>query len=158
MPGAPAPPNPAASWALVVLRVFLGWTMLSTGMNWIKNGAGASLVENMRPRMVDAPDWYTSVARHTLFEYPAFCSAAIQWLMLILGVLLFVGMLVRPVGLFAALLLVVFYFGWPLLLQRYVLLMVVCAIALSIGRAGQRLGLDGFIDATWPRWLTWTGG
>lgn len=155
------PPLASASsqpgWGIVLLRVYLGGSMLYGAWHWILAGAGASLIAAMRPRLTDAPAWYAWFAEGVLLRAPGFSGQCIQWSQFLFGTLLLLGVLVRPVGVLSAVLMLVLYLGAPPHLQRYFALAAVCALALALSNAGRRIGLDRELDQRWPAWLTWAG-
>lgn len=150
-----APSGDAPNWSLVVLRLYVGWVFMSAGYAKIVGDVGARLVTDQSSRIAHAPNWYRWFGEDVVLQHPALFAALIQWGELAGGVLLFLGALTRPVGFALAFMLLNFYYCGPASQESYVLLLIVCALALGISRAGNRAGLDGWIGSSLPRWLTW---
>ena len=73
-----------------------------------------------------------------------------------LGVLLVLGLLTRPVGLVAFGLLGSLWISeWGTAWIWELLVPVLASLALAIGRAGRRWGVDGWLSQRWPSSLWW---
>lgn len=150
-----ASPGEAPNWSLAVLRLYVGWILLSAGWAKLMAGTGAELVTAQSGRIASSPNWYRWFGTDVVLAHPGLFAFLIQWGEIVGGVFLFLGVLVRPVGVAVAFMMLNFYFCGPLGQQGYVLLILVCASVLALSRAGNRLGVDGWIGGSLPRWLTW---
>lgn len=145
----------APNWSLALLRLYVGWVFFSAGYAKIVGDVGARMVTDQSARIAESPNWYRWFGEDVVLQHPELFAALIQWGEFVGGVLLFLGALTRPVGFAFAFMLLNFYYCGPASQQGYVLLLLVCALALAISRAGHRAGLDGWIGPSLPRWLTW---
>lgn len=143
------------SWGLVLVRLTVGLALVQAGWQKITDGVGPWIVESTASRIASSPDYFSWWGQEILLRWPDFFAVVLSWGAFTVGVALFLGVLVRPAGWFAALLLANVYFAGPALHQPYVLLLAVCAIACSVGRAGRRVGFDELLDPRLPSWLTW---
>jgi len=143
-------------WGLVIVRLAVGMTFVQAGWAKITQGVGPWIVEGTASRIASSPRYFSWWGREILLRWPDFFAIVISWGAFVAGVGLFLGILVRPMGWFAALMLANIYFAGPRLHQPYVLLLAACVVACAVGRAGRRIGFDELLDSRLPGWLTWT--
>ena len=152
----PRPPSPSEpGWGLVLVRLAVGMTLVQAGWQKITEGVGPWIVESAASRIASSPEYYSWWGQEILLRWPDLFAVVLSWGAFVTGCALFLGLLVRPAGWFAALLLANVYFAGPALHQPYVLLLAVCAVACAVGRAGRRVGFDELLDPRLPVWLTW---
>lgn len=145
----------APNWSIALLRLYVGWVFMSAGYAKIVAGTGASFVTAQSARIADSPRWYRWFGEDVVLGFPGLFAFLIQWGELVGGAFLFLGFLTRPVGAAIALMLLNFYYCGPAAQQPYVVLMLVCTVVLVLSRAGDRVGLDGWLGERVPRWIAW---
>ena len=152
-------PNDRAQCALTIVRVALGCLFISVFFEnlgkglyspsgysglinyYIEKGHGPQLLKNVMAVM----------ANHASVAGPMQGSTEISF-----GVLLFIGLLTRPVALGALLFLSTLWMAewgtawiWELLIPMFV------ALALMVGAAGRKWGVDAIFARRYPRSLLW---
>jgi uncharacterized membrane protein YphA (DoxX/SURF4 family) len=151
--------NERAQIALAILRIGLGSLFISVFFENLGKGlyspSGYSGLINYYIEKGHAPQVLKSVmalmANHANVAGPMQCATEIT-----LGLLLFIGLLTRPVALAAFLFLSTLWIAergtawiWELLMPMIV------ALVLMFGAAGRKWGIDGFIARRYPRSLLW---
>jgi uncharacterized membrane protein YphA (DoxX/SURF4 family) len=144
----------APSWGLVLVRIYVGWILVSAGWMKLRNGVGEELVSSTRDRIQSAPHWYRWFGEDVVLAHPQSIAVLIIWGELIGGALLFLGALVRPVSVGVMFLMLNLYVAGPAMMESLTSLIGVCALAFFVSRAGRRLGVDGLLVGRLPRWLT----
>ena len=152
-------PNNRAQCALTILRVALGSLFISVFFENFNKGlyspSGYSGLINYYIEKGHAPQLLKSVmavmASHAAIAGPMQGVTEITF-----GVLLFIGLLTRPVALAALLFLSTLWVAewgtawiWELLIPMFV------ALALMIGAAGRKWGVDAILARRYPRSLLW---
>jgi len=152
-------PNDRAQCALTIVRVALGCLFISVFFEnlgkglyspsgysglinyYIEKGHGPQLLKNVMAVM----------ANHASVAGPMQGSTEISF-----GVLLFIGLLTRPVALGALLFLSTLWMAewgtawiWELLIPMFV------ALALMVGAGGRKWGVDAILARRYPRSLLW---
>jgi uncharacterized membrane protein YphA (DoxX/SURF4 family) len=149
---------PVPSFGLVLVRVTTGLVMLVAGWSKLQGGFNAGHVTEDAARWAGAPGPLALVGEKLVLVHPGTFAMLATWGELVLGLLLFLGLLTRPAGFFAA----VLYTGaWVVVdpeVRPLVLLIVTCAIGCAISRAGHSAGADVFLAPKLPWWISWTGG
>lgn len=133
---------------VVVLRIYLGWWFLAAGM--AKNESdylfqpklAAAITENMP--LVNAPDWYRQILDGVIVPHWQIFAYSLMYFEFLIGMLLLIGFLARPMALLAAIVAWGYLFmtgpeQWPL--YRMVITM---SLVLAWVGAGRCLGLDYF--------------
>jgi uncharacterized membrane protein YphA (DoxX/SURF4 family) len=147
----------SAALSLALVRVVTGLILLRGGR--AAAGQAASLAatiegfvrEGLEQRSGPLRTWSRSV----LLENPD--ALAFLWHsgLSLVGLALLFGALVRPAcGIAAVFVLHGWWFG-PSTSHALHLLLLACFAALAGAGAGSTLGVDGILDRTLPRWLTW---
>jgi thiosulfate dehydrogenase [quinone] large subunit len=103
----------APNWSLALLRLYVGWILMSAGYAKVTAGVGASLVTSTAGRIAEAPHWYRWFGEDFVLAYPDLFAFLIQWGELVGGAFLFLGFMTRPVGVAAAFMLLNFYYCGP---------------------------------------------
>lgn len=146
------------NWGLVIVRVAIGLVLLLAGWQKILQGVGPWLVEETAHRIAESPRLYAWWGQRVLLHAPEAFAYALSWGSFLLGCALFLGILVRPVGVIVAFLMLNVFFAGPPHVQPAALLIGVCALACAVSRAGRRMGFDEGLDLRLPFWLTWSRG
>ncbi len=144
------------SWGLVLVRLAVGAILALAGWHKVLGGAGADLVLSTKQRVAEGPAWFEGFMNTLVYPFPEATAQLIQWGELVGGIALFLGALTRPVGVFAALMLICFAFAGPIDQIQFQLLLALCALACALSRAGRRVGLDAMLDGHFPGWISWT--
>jgi uncharacterized membrane protein YphA (DoxX/SURF4 family) len=151
--------NARAQCALTILRVALGCLFISVFFENLRKGlyspSGYSGLINFYIEKGHAPQLLKSVM--ALMASHATIAGPMQGLTEItFGVLLLMGLLTRPVALAAFFFLTTLWVAewgtawiWELLIPMFV------ALALMIGAAGRKWGIDGLLARRYPRSLLW---
>ena len=153
------PRSKGAQCALTLLRVALGCLFISVFIENLGKGlyspAGYSGLINYYIVKGHAPQLLKGImgvmANHATIAGPMQCFTEITF-----GVLLFIGLLTRPVALAAFLFLTTLWIAesgtawtWELLMPMFV------ALALEIGAAGRMWGVDAALARRYPRSILW---
>ncbi|MDJ1432689.1 DoxX family protein [Halostagnicola sp. A-GB9-2] len=140
-------PHQLSAWAIVALRVLMGWVMLTAGWGKITDGFSAhGYLANVDPT---SP---ASAAFGMMAESAAMMAAVdviVPWTQLLIGVALIAGVFVRLVALGAATQMVLFYFGsWDVAGGLVNDQLVYAAVFLALGAfaAGRILGVDRYLE------------
>lgn len=148
-------PRPTAG--LVLVRVGAGLLLFRAGWSALAGGApdGAAIrdrVEAALPDLAAPTRWWADAI---LLENPDAIAFLWRWLALAAGAGLIAGVLVRPFGAIAAVLMANAWVYGSSDLRAFHFLLGLCCVACAWSRAGRTLGLDVVVDATAPTWLTW---
>ena len=143
------------SWGLVIIRIAVGAILLHAGWTKVSGGVSDELVLGTREAFAKAPGIIRAWGENVVLPHPSFFAHLIAWGEFLGGLALFLGALTRPAGIAVAFQFVNFYFVGPESQKFFVLLLAVCGIGCAISRAGRKCGLDVFLDAKLPRWITW---
>jgi uncharacterized membrane protein YphA (DoxX/SURF4 family) len=153
----PAPDTGSApSFGLVLVRVATGFLLLAAGWQKLADGVSEDLVLRTAPQWAEAPGLVRDWGENVVLKHPWFFAHLVAWGELALGALLFLGLLTRPAGVFAAFLFANAVFAVDGGHKSLALLLCVCSLACAISRAGRSAGADVFADGRLPGWLTWT--
>jgi len=148
-----------AQIALAILRLGLGSLFVSVFYENLKKGlygpSGYSALINYYIEKGHAPQLLKSVmafmANHANVAGPMQGLTEITF-----GVLLFIGLLTRPVALGAFLFLSTLWMAeWGTAWIWELLIPMIAAFVLMIGAAGRKLGIDGLLARRNPRSLLW---
>lgn len=151
--------NERAQVALAILRVALGSLFVSVFFENLAKGlygsSGYSGLINYYIEKGHAPQLLKSVM--ALMANHANVAGPMQGLTEItFGVLLLIGLLTRPVALAAFLFLSTLWIAeWGTAWIWELLIPMIVALALMIGAAGRKWGIDGLIATRYPRSLFW---
>ena len=151
--------NERAQVALAILRVALGSLFVSVFFENLSKGlygpSGYSGLINYYIEKGHAPQLLKSVM--ALMANHANIAGPMQGLTEItFGVLLLIGLLTRPVALAAFLFLSTLWVAeWGTAWIWELLIPMVVALALMIGAAGRKWGIDGVLASRYPRSLLW---
>ncbi len=145
-------------WGIVIVRVAVGAALVQAGIQKVAQGIGPWIIESTAHRIASSPRLFAWWGNEILLRWPDVFAQALAWSCLVLGGLLFLGVLVRPVGWLIALLMLNVYFAGPANYRELALLMAICAIACAVSRAGRRVGFDELIEQRLPSWMTWVRG
>jgi len=130
---------------LVLIRLVTGTLLFLRAWGLITHTGG---VPNLLSGADLSSPLFTWWGENWLEEYPAFFSQLIAWSVLLGGLALFLGALVRPFGLLVALVIGCCAFSDEGVL-RYTEILV------SANALGTTLGLDAIFDQHFPRWISW---
>jgi len=142
------------------VRLATGAILVQNGWRWVTaGGVDGRLVGRCVERALPSlPGPLAAWGRTVLLENPAAIAFLWRWAALACGLALVFGALTRPAGWIATLFLLHGYVYGPPDLALTFLLLLVCALACALSRAGRRLGLDPMFDQHFPTWLTWVKG
>jgi uncharacterized membrane protein YphA (DoxX/SURF4 family) len=128
-----------------------GWTLLRSG------GVDAQVVrKGVREAALSLNGLFAWWGETVLLYNPDAIAFLWRWGALVCGLCLLLGALTRPVGWIATFFLLNAYAFAPAGRELLFLLLLVCALACALSRAGRRMGLDPMFDQHLPSWLTWT--
>lgn len=148
-----------AQVALTILRLGLGslflWVFFENLRKGLYSPAGYSGLINYYLEKGQAPQLLKSVM--ALMANHAAVAGPMQGLTEItIGVLLFIGLLTRPVALAAFLFLSTLWIAeWGTAWIWELLMPMIVAIVLMLGAAGRKWGIDGLLARRYPRSLLW---
>jgi len=152
-------PNHRAQCALTITRVGLGCLFISVFFENLRKGlyspTGYSGLINYYIEKGHAPQLLKSImafmAGHATFAGPMQGFTEIT-----VGVLLFIGLLTRPVALIAFLFLTTLWVAeWGTSWIWELLIPMIVAFALMIGAAGRKWGVDALLARRYPGSLLW---
>lgn len=144
------------SWGLVLVRIVVGFVLLSAGFGKLQNGVSESLVLGTRQGFEHAPAFVRTWGENVVLVHPWFFAHLIMVGELLGGTALFLGALTRVAGLAMTFMFLNFVLVGPEEARNLNLVMGVCCFACGISRAGRRAGADVFLDERLPMWMTWT--
>jgi uncharacterized membrane protein YphA (DoxX/SURF4 family) len=150
--------TPQPNWGIVIVRVTIGMALVHAGGQKIVQGVGPWIVESTAHRVASSPFFFNWWGNQVLLRWPDLFAHVLSWGCLVLGGLMFLGALTRPVGWAIAFLMANVYFAGPVNYRELVALIAICAIACSVSRAGRRVGFDELLEQRLPAWLTWVRG
>jgi len=153
----PAAGNARTSWALVLVRLTVALLLLTQGWSAIQAGTpdGGDLQGSVSSRLADQNGMLQWWGETVLLNNPDGAAFLWRWGLFLLGLLLTLGALTRPAGLFAAFLMLNAWAFGPAYLSETFLLAVACCLSASISGSGRHFGLDSIFDQHFPSWLTW---
>jgi uncharacterized membrane protein YphA (DoxX/SURF4 family) len=152
-------PNERAQVALAILRVALGslfiWVFFENLGKGFYSPTGYSGLINYYIEKGHGPQLLKSVM--ALMASHATVAGPMQGLTEItFGVLLLIGLLTRPVALAAFLFLSTLWIAeWGTAWIWELLIPMIVALALMIGAAGRKWGIDGLLATRYPRFPLW---
>lgn len=152
--------DPRPSWGLVLVRVAAGWVLVREGWRLVRSelpsgGELAAWVTRAQEELPGPLGWW---ARTVLLENPEALAFLWRWLLLLSGVGLLFGLLTRPMGLLAGLLMAHgAFFGRPEMVLAHGLLLAM-ALGAALSQAGTRAGFDGALIDKLPAWMSLRSG
>lgn len=150
--------GPAPSFGLVLVRVATGALLLVEGARRIELGVDPDFVTRTAPAWAAAPESVAWWGENVVLEHASLAAHVVAWGEVVLGALLFLGLLTRPAGIFAAFLFANAAFALDGSQQALAALLTICCLACALSRAGRSAGADVFVDGRLPRWMTWARG
>jgi uncharacterized membrane protein YphA (DoxX/SURF4 family) len=144
------------SWGLVLVRIVVGYVLLSAGFGKLQNGVSESLVLGTREGFEHAPAFVREWGENVVLVHAWFFAHLIMVGELLGGTALFLGALTRPAGFAMTFMFLNFVLVGPEPARSLNIVMSVCCFACAVSRAGRRAGADVFLDERLPMWLTWT--
>ena len=148
--------NDRPSWGLVLVRIVVGFVVLSAGIALVRRGFGEDLVTRTAPAYAASPQFVRVFGESVVLAHPWMFSILYVWGQIVCGLCLFLGMLTRPAGIVAAFLYANAWLVVPEGERTMCLILATCSLACAISRAGRRSGADVFLDAKLPPWVTWS--
>jgi uncharacterized membrane protein YphA (DoxX/SURF4 family) len=146
--------NRSVDLGLVLIRMVTGillvlhsWEMIARSDGVPNLLAGADLTS---PLFI----WW---GENLLAENPAFFSGVIVWTEFLGGAALFLGALVRPMGLLLTAVMVCCAVSDEGLLRYAEILIAANTLGCAVSGAGCAFGLDAIFVQHFPRWVTWIG-
>jgi uncharacterized membrane protein YphA (DoxX/SURF4 family) len=146
------------SFGLVLVRITTGALLLYAGISHLEAGIGEDFVTRTAPAWAASPDLVRAWGENVVLRHPWFFANLVAYGELVLGGLLFLGLLTRPAGILAAFLFANAVFAVDGSQKSLAALLFVCCLACAFSRAGRSAGADVFADSTLPGWLTWSRG
>ncbi len=146
------------SFGLVLVRVTTGALLLYAGKTHLEAGISEDFISRTAPAWAASPDLIRSWGEHVVLRHPWFFANLVAYGELVLGALLFLGLLTRPAGILAAFLFANAVFAVDGSQKSLAALLGVCCLACALSRAGRSAGADVFADSALPGWLTWSRG
>lgn len=144
------------SFGLVIVRVATGALLLYSGLRHLEAGISEDFVARTATGWADSPELVRAWGENVVLRHPWFFAQAVAWGELVLGALLFLGLLTRPAGILAAFLFANAVFAVDGSQKSLALLLAICCLACALSRAGRSAGADVFLDGKLPGWLTWS--
>lgn len=144
------------SFGLVIVRVATGMLLLYAGARKLEAGVGEDFVTRTAPAWAASPDIVRAWGENVVLRHPWFFAQLVAWGEVVLGALLFLGLLTRPAGILAAFLFANAVFAVDGSQKSLALLLAICCLACALSRAGRSAGADVFLDGKLPGWLTWS--
>jgi uncharacterized membrane protein YphA (DoxX/SURF4 family) len=158
-PGSPALRDRCARMGLAIVRLTVGamlvWVFFENLGKGLYTAAGYSSLINYYVKASHAPAAWKAVM--AFMASHAAMAAPVQGLTEIsLGILLLIGLLTRPVAFVAfAFLGSLWVSEWGTAWIWELLVPVMAALALSVGRAGRTWGVDAWLAQRWPSSPWW---
>jgi len=154
-----ARPKNVPGGGIVLVRVALGLLLLSYGWGAVHAGRPdpAELEDMVRGGLDELVGLVASWGEFALLENPDAIAFLWSWGALSVGLLFLLGALVRLSGCLAALALTHAWVFGPAEYSSMMLFLAVCALACASSRAGNRLGLDPWLEQLLPSWLSLRG-
>jgi|GEM_PF-785761 len=146
------------SFGLVLVRIATGALLLYAGLSHLEAGISEDFVSQTAPAWAASPDLIRSWGENVVLRHPWFFAQLVAYGELVLGALLFLGLLTRPAGILAAFLFANAVFAVDGSQKSLAALLGVCCLACALSRAGRSAGADVFADGALPGWLTWSRG
>ena len=145
------------NWSLVLVRLTVALLLLTQGWAAVQAGSpdGGDLQGSISVRVGDQDGLIQWWGETVLLNNPEGAAFLWRWGLFLLGLLLTLGALTRPAGLFAAFLMINAWAYGPAELSETFLLAVACCLSASISGSGRFFGLDSIFDHHFPSWLTW---
>ncbi len=146
------------SFGLVLVRIATGALLLYAGLSHLEAGISDDFISRTAPAWAASPDLIRSWGENVVLRHPWFFAQLVAYGELVLGALLFLGLLTRPAGILAAFLFANAVFAVDGSQKSLAALLGVCCLACALSRAGRSAGADVFADGALPGWLTWSRG
>jgi uncharacterized membrane protein YphA (DoxX/SURF4 family) len=145
------------TWGLFLVRVTVGLLLVTQGWTAVQETypAAAELRSCIDERLEEHTGLLAWWGETVLLANPNGAAFLWRWSLLVLGLLLCLGALTRPAGLFAAFLMLNAWAFGPNELSESLLLAVACCLSASIAGSGRHFGLDSIFDQHFPSWMTW---
>jgi thiosulfate dehydrogenase [quinone] large subunit len=145
--------------ALVPLRIFAGWALLSAGLtrvraHWLTEPALAKEVGAWVERGAPFP-FVTPFLKSTVLTHASLFSYLVVWGLILVGAALLVGLFTRPAALFGLVMMVSFALAQgelPSATPAWA--MAAICFTLLLAAPGRVLGLDQALRGRVPRWLS----
>jgi putative oxidoreductase len=147
-------PAGSPSWGLVLVRIAVGAILLNAGWMKISGGISDQLVTGTSNAFATAPGIVRAWGENVVLPHPTLFAHLIAWGEFLGGLALFLGALTRIAGIAVFFQFVNFYFAGPESQRFFVLLLAVSGLGCAISHAGRKCGLDVFLAAKLPRWMT----
>jgi thiosulfate dehydrogenase [quinone] large subunit len=146
------------SWGLVLIRLVAGMILLVSGWSKLSSGVGEEYVQATASAWSEAPSMARAWGEAVVLKHPWFFAQLVCFGELLIGIGLFLGAFVRPLGYAGAFLFLNGLFVVPdAQLPQCWLLLGVC-LGCAMSGAGTRAGADVFLNERAPSWLTWSRG
>ena len=145
------------TWGLFLVRITVGLLLVTQGWSAVQEvePVGSELRASVEARLADHPGVLAWWGETVLLQSPDGAAFVWRWGLLVFGLLLCLGALTRPAGLFAAFLMANAWAFGPTELSEPFLLAVACCLSASIAGSGRHFGLDSIFDQHFPSWMTW---